>query len=64
VATPGPSRPPPPRGQVRFHDSVSETPANGNVLGSAPVTPATYGGTVIYDVDSNVWEAGADPGQQ
>jgi hypothetical protein len=49
--------PPPPAGQVRFHDSVSETLPNGNVL-VAPVTPATYGGTVIYDVDSNVWEAG------
>src|ERR1035438_1654422 len=49
--------PPPPAGQVRFHDSVSETLPNGNVL-VAPVTAATYGGTVIYDVNSNVWEAG------
>ncbi len=49
--------PPPPAGQVRFHDSVSETLPDGNVL-VAPVTPATYGGTVIYNVISNVWEAG------
>jgi len=49
--------PPPPAGQVRFHDSISETLPNGNVL-VAPVTPATYGGTVIYNVISNAWVAG------
>ncbi|HVM51495.1 MAG TPA: kelch repeat-containing protein [Candidatus Acidoferrum sp.] len=49
--------PPPPAGQVRFHDSISETLPNGNVL-VAPVTPATYGGTVIYDVSSNAWVPG------
>jgi len=49
--------PPPPAGQVRFHDSVSETLPNGNVL-VAPVTPAVYGGTDIYDIISNLWEAG------
>jgi hypothetical protein len=49
--------PPPPPGQVRFHDSISETLPNGNVL-VAPVTPAVYGGTDIYDIISNVWLAG------
>jgi hypothetical protein len=49
--------PPPPAGQVRFHDSISETLPNGNVL-VAPVTPAVYGGTDIYDIISNVWDAG------
>jgi len=49
--------PPPPAGQVRFHDSISETLPNGNVL-VAPVTPAVYGGTDIYDIISNLWEAG------
>ena len=49
--------PPPPAGQVRFHDSISETLPNGNVL-VVPVTPATYGGTDIYNVISNVWVAG------
>lgn len=46
--------PPPPAGQVRFHDSVSETLPNGNVL-VAPVTPAVYGGTDIYSASSNAW---------
>ena len=45
--------PPPPAGQIRFYDSISETVSNGNVL-IAPVTPATYGGTVIYEVASNL----------
>ena len=49
--------PSPPAGQVRFHDSVSETLPNGDVL-VAPVTPAISGGTVIYSVASNVWEVG------
>jgi hypothetical protein len=49
--------PPPPAGQVRFHDSISETLPNGNVL-VAPVTPAVYGGTDIYNIISNVWVAG------
>jgi hypothetical protein len=49
--------PPPPAGQVRFHDSISETLPNGNVL-VAPVTPAVYGGTDIYSVSSNAWFAG------
>ncbi|HXR47688.1 MAG TPA: kelch repeat-containing protein [Candidatus Limnocylindrales bacterium] len=49
--------PPPPAGQVRFHDSVSEIISNGNVL-VAPVTPAAYGETVIYNIASNVWMVG------
>lgn len=49
--------PPPPAGQIRFSDSISEIISNGNVL-IAPVTPATYGGTVIYDVASNLLVAG------
>lgn len=49
--------PPPPPGQVRFHDSISETLPSGDVL-VAPVTPATSGGTVIYSMVSNLWFVG------
>lgn len=49
--------PPPPPGQVRFHDSISDTLPNGDVL-VAPVTPAVYGGTDIYSVVSNLWFPG------
>ena len=49
--------PPPPAGQVRYHDSISETLPDGNVL-VAPVTPAVYGGTDIYNITANIWTAG------
>lgn len=49
--------PPPPAGQTRFYDSISKILPSGNVLVS-PVSPATYGGTVIYNSTSNTWSVG------
>jgi hypothetical protein len=49
--------PPPPAGQSYYLDSISEIIANGNVL-VAPVGPAAYGGTDIYNVISNLVVAG------
>ncbi len=40
-----------------FLDSGSEMLPNGNVL-IAPVFPVNYGGTVIYNVSANSWQAG------
>jgi hypothetical protein len=40
-----------------FADSISEILPNGNVL-IAPVGPTTYGGTTIYNPNSNAWSGG------
>ena len=44
-------------GANKFYDSCSEMLPNGNVLIS-PVTPAAYGGTVIWNTANNSWLAG------
>ncbi len=49
--------PPPPANQRLFYDSVSEVISNGNVL-VAPVDPATYGGTMIWNTSSSTWSTG------
>ena len=49
--------PPPPPNQYFFFDSPSELISNGNVL-VAPVTPATYGETVIWNTAGNNWIIG------
>ena len=49
--------PPPPADQALFYDSISEIVSNGNVL-IAAVSPATYGGTVFYNVASNLFMTG------
>ena len=41
-------------GVDNFIDSISETLPDGNVL-IAPVTPDTYGGTVIWNATNNDW---------
>jgi hypothetical protein len=40
-----------------FYDSCSETLPNGNVL-VAPVSPSTYGGTLIWNTTSSTWSTG------
>lgn len=40
-----------------FEDSISEMLPNGDVL-VAPVAPANYGGTLIYDVATSTWSNG------
>ncbi len=57
VANTWTTTPPPPAGQNLFYDSISEMLPNGNVL-VAPVNPATFGGTVVYNTTSNVWSVG------
>ncbi|MEY2410601.1 MAG: hypothetical protein QOF48_3271 [Verrucomicrobiota bacterium] len=49
--------PPPPAGQVGFFDSSAVLIQNGNVL-IAPVSPATSGGTVIFNAASNTFSPG------
>lgn len=44
-------------GVDNFIDSISETTPNGNVLIS-PVSPVSYGGTVIWNAASNSWQTG------
>jgi hypothetical protein len=44
-------------GKQGFIDSVSKILSNGNVL-VAPVGPANYGGTLIYNPVSNTWTSG------
>lgn len=44
-------------GVNNFIDSISETLPNGNVL-IAPVSPVTYGGTVIWNATNNDWLVG------
>ena len=44
-------------GVNNFIDSISETLPNGNVM-IAPVSPASYGGTVIWNTASNNWSTG------
>jgi hypothetical protein len=41
----------------KFYDSCSEILPNGNVIIS-PVTPATFGGTLIWNTASNLWMTG------
>ena len=57
VANTWTTTPPPPAGQNLFYDSVSKILPNGNVL-VAPVNPATYGGTAIYNSALNIWSVG------
>ncbi|SPE63330.1 putative Kelch repeat-containing protein [Verrucomicrobia bacterium] len=40
-----------------FSDNISEILPNGNVLVS-PVTPSTYGGTIMYSPSTDTWAAG------
>jgi hypothetical protein len=49
--------PSPPAGQGLFYDCISETISNGNIL-VAPVQPAVYGGTDIYNILSGTWSSG------
>ena len=44
-------------GVNNFIDSISETLPNGDVI-IAPVSPANYGGTVIWNTASNNWSVG------
>jgi hypothetical protein len=48
---------PPPTGQRLFFDNISVMLPNGNVL-VAPVSPATSGGTVIFNPTNNTFTAG------
>lgn len=48
---------PPTPGINGFYDSCSEMLPNGNVLVS-PVTPASFGGTLIWNTASNIWSKG------
>ncbi len=57
VANTWTTTPPPPSGQKLFYDSPAKILPSGNVL-VAPVTPATFGGTVIYNTALNTWSAG------
>lgn len=49
--------PPAPPNQRFFYDSISEVISNGNVL-VAPVDPATFGGTMIWNTASSTWSTG------
>ena len=44
-------------GLNKFYDSISDTLPNGNVIVS-PVTPSTFGGTLIWNTAANTWSAG------
>src|SRR5580765_1949591 len=54
-----PSQPSPgyPGRHQRLSEPISTTLPNGNIL-LAPKQPGTYGGTLIFNINSNTWSAG------